>query len=103
MPIMYAGRTASLPAQTASPPIANSRNNRYFASSSDDPATIAAEKSRSEKWQHCEDDNGHDNKYKCPVCEWREDQAERDYRAEIVDETGCEDGFAEISRVESEF
>jgi len=33
--MMYAGKTASLPDQTANPPIANSRKSMYFASSSE--------------------------------------------------------------------
>jgi len=74
----------------------------YFASSSEGRFAVASEEARGEPWQYREDDDACAKEHERPIAEGRKDEAQRQHSGEIGNETGGEDGLAEVRGVQAE-
>ena len=75
----------------------------YFASSSETRPPYFSEEPRRNERQRRENKYARADEDQRPESEWGEDEAQRDYGSQIINEAGSEYALAEIRLVQTEF
>ena len=101
--MMYAGSTASLPAQRRQSAHPEQQEENVFCFELRHAPAVFLKKPRSDERQRRKDDDARADKDQRPHRKRRKDEAQRDHGSEVVHKAGGENAFAKIGAIEAEF